>query len=232
MNYFGDTAFDELKANYGKINVVDVGAARGAFLVELEKKYDLNNVYAIGIEPFNHGIKDHYDKFFEVCVDNVDSPTEMEFYVNADDQASSLCQWNYDNLSSDKSDDSKFYYSESILNQINSRQSKKTVDVLNLDTIINEEIPEGLVHFIKVDAEGKDLDIVKSLSDETLKRTKFIGVECPNEIPRFEGEAPKQEFIDYFESKNFKEFHCLNYEEDPTNRQPMSDVVFVNLEEL
>ena len=57
--------------------------------------------------------KDHYDKFFEVCVDNVDSPTEMEFYVNADDQASSLCQWNYDNLSSDKSDDSKFYYSES-----------------------------------------------------------------------------------------------------------------------
>ena len=61
MNYFGDTAFDELKANYGKINVVDVGAARGAFLVELEKKYDLNNVYAIGIEPFNHGIKDHYD---------------------------------------------------------------------------------------------------------------------------------------------------------------------------
>ena len=45
MNYFGDTAFDELKAYYGKINVVDVGAARGAFLVELEKKYDLNNVY-------------------------------------------------------------------------------------------------------------------------------------------------------------------------------------------
>ena len=83
-----------------------------------------------------------------------------------------------------------------------------------------------------MDAEGKDLDIVKSLSDDTLKRTKFIGVECPNEIPRFEGEAPKQDFIDYFQSKNFKEFYCLNYEEDPTNRQPMSDVVFVNGDDL
>ena len=92
MNYFGDTAFEELKANYDKINVVDVGAARGAFLVELEKMYDLSNVYAVGIEPFNHGIKDHYDKFFQICVDNVESPTKKEFFVNSDDQTSSLCK--------------------------------------------------------------------------------------------------------------------------------------------
>ena len=44
MNYFGDTAFEELKANYGNIKVVDVGAARGAFLVVLVKIYDLNKV--------------------------------------------------------------------------------------------------------------------------------------------------------------------------------------------
>ena len=76
------------------------------------------------------------------------------------------------------------------------------------------------------------MEIVKSLSDKNLERIKFIGIECPNNIPRFEGEASKQECIDYFESKNFEVFHCLNYEEDPTNRQPMSDVVFVNKGEL
>ncbi len=232
MNYFGDTAFEELKANYDKINVVDVGAARGAFLVELEKMYDLSNVYAVGIEPFNHGIKDHYDKFFQICVDNVESPTKKEFFVNSDDQTSSLCKLQTENLSSDKSDKDKFYYSQDIINKITRIQEVIEVDVVNLDTLVNEEIPEGLIHFIKIDTEGKDLEIVKSLSDKNLERIKFIGIECPNNIPRFEGEASKQECIDYFESKNFEVFHCLNYEDDPTNRQPMSDVVFVNKGEL
>ena len=72
------------------------------------------------------------------------------------------------------------------------------------------------------------MNIVKSLSDDTLGRTKFICIECPNFISRFEGEANKQECVDYFESKNFKVFDFINYEEDLTNRQPMSDVVFIN----
>ena len=96
----------------------------------------------------------------------------------------------------------------------------------------NEELPEGIVHFIKIDTEGKDLDIVKSLSADTLKRTKFVCIECPNFISRFEGEANKQECVDYFESKNFKVFNFINYEEDLTNRQPMSDVVFINGEDV
>ena len=38
-----DSAFIELKNTYDKINVVDVGAARGAFLVELEKIFKLDS---------------------------------------------------------------------------------------------------------------------------------------------------------------------------------------------
>ena len=227
-----DSAFIELKNTYDKINVVDVGAARGAFLIELEKIYELKDVYAIGIDPFNHEVKDHYDKFFQICVDNVESPTKKEFFVNSDDQTSSLCKLQTENLSSDKSAKDKFYYSQDIINKITKIQQVIEVDVVNLDTLVNEEIPEGLIHFIKIDTEGKDLEIVKSLSDKNLERIKFIGIECPNNIPRFEGEASKQECIDYFESKNFEVFHCLNYEDDPTNRQPMSDVVFVNKGEL
>ena len=223
-----DSAFIELKNTYDEINVVDVGAARGSFLVELEKIYELKDVYAIGIDPFNHQVKDHYDKFFQICVDNVDSPTKKEFFINADDQTSSLCKLQTENLSTDLNDKNKFYYSQSILDKITQIQEVVEVDVLNLDTLINEELPEGIVHFIKIDTEGKDLDIAKSLSDDTLGRTKFICIECPNFISRFEGEANKQECVDYFESKNFKVFDFINYEEDLTNRQPMSDVVFIN----
>ena len=243
-----DSAFIELKNAYDKINVVDVGAARGAFLVELEKIFKLEDVYAIGIDPFNypvdngytlpediddsHRVMDHYDKFFQICVDNVESPTKKEFFINSDFQTSSLCKLQTENLSTDLNDKNKFYYSQSILDKITQIQEVVEVDVLNLDTLINEELPEGIVHFIKIDTEGKDLNIVKSLSDDTLGRTKFICIECPNFISRFEGEANKQECVDYFESKNFKVFNFINYEEDLTNRQPMSDVVFINGEDV
>ena len=43
-------SFGELK-KYDKINVIDVGA-RASFLVELEKYFDLRDVYAVGIDPF------------------------------------------------------------------------------------------------------------------------------------------------------------------------------------
>ena len=48
MTCVNDSAFVELKNNYANINVVDVGAARASFLVELEKIFNLNDVYAIG----------------------------------------------------------------------------------------------------------------------------------------------------------------------------------------
>ena len=62
--------------------------------------------------------------------------------------------------------------------------------VLNLNTIIDYHwwlfVPfdlrnredydprEEMIHFLKIDAEGKDLDIVESLSPENLKRIKAI----------------------------------------------------------
>ena len=149
-----DSAFIELKNTYDEINVVDVGAARGSFLVELEKIYELKDVYAIGIDPFNHQVKDHYDKFFQICVDNVDSPTKKDFFINSDFQTSSLCKLQTENLSTDLNDKNKFYYSQSILDKITQIQEIVEVDVLNLDTLINEELPEGIVHFIKIDTEA------------------------------------------------------------------------------
>ena len=139
-----------------------------------------------------------------------------------------------DNLSHIEGDETKFWYSEDTINKIkNIEHVVPDVMVYPLQEVIDQHLPEGIIHFIKIDAEGKDLEIVKSINDETLKnRVKFITIECPNKVPRFKGESIKMECINYMKSKNFNVFYQLNYEDDPSNRSPMSDVVFVNGEDL
>tara|TARA_A100001515_G_scaffold52996_1_gene41906 strand:+ start:3657 stop:4280 length:624 start_codon:yes stop_codon:yes gene_type:complete len=201
------SSFEALK-KYDKINVIDIGAARASFLAELERYFDLENVYSIGIDPFDHGEKDRYDKFYQACIDDVKEPVEMDFYKNSkDDQASSLCSPVKD----------KEAFSESM-----------KVQVLNINDIIEENLPEATIHFLKIDAEGKDLHIVKSLKKEVLSRIKYIAVECPMTKPRFEEEFVKGQCIEYFKSINFEVFYTY----DSSNGSDVSDIVFVNGIEL
>ena len=154
--------------------------------------------------------------------------------MNSDDQTSSFAPLIMDNLSSDECDDDKFWYPSGTLDTIkNISAVVDNVPVYPLQEIINDHLTDRLIHFIKIDAEGRDLEIVKSLDDETLKnRVKFITLECPNRVPRFRGESIKPQCINYMKSKNFNVFFDMNYEDDPNNRTPMSDVVFVNGEDL
>jgi hypothetical protein len=226
-----NSAFIELKEHYNNINIIDVGAARAAFLFELSKVFELNNVFSIGIDPLNHGISNQYSKFLNVCVDNIPRKTEetKTFYVNSIDQASSLCIITADNLSSEKKK-GKVYYTDDIIKKLTNIVDAIDVKVLNLSDIIDQEI-DGIIHFIKIDAEGKDMDIVKSL-EPNFYRIKYISIECTNEIPRFEGEVNRKEFIEYFEKNNFKVFDLIDYEFENNNGTQMSDIVFVNQKKL
>ena len=202
----------ELK-KYESINVVDVGSARASFMVELTKIVNKSKIYSIGIYPIDRGFSDCYTKFYTACVDDVNVPLKKNFFKNnKDDQASSLCN-----------------PPENIAEQFTNIGE---VDVLNLNDIIKENIPFDIVHFIKIDAEGKDFSIVKSLSKSILDRTKFISIECPNGSPRFDGEHTKKEFIDYFNTIDFEVFYEYDTLVDPSNTSNLSDIVFVNKKEL
>lgn len=201
-------ALEKLR-EYKKINVIDVGAARASFLVELEKFFNLDDVYSLGIDPFDHGVSSYYDKFLFACVDNVDSPTEKYLLKNkVDDQANTLCT-----------------PLESVKNEFDDTIK---VSVLNLNHVIKEQFGNKEIHFLKIDAEGKDLHIVKSLKDSTLKRIKYIAIECPIKKPRFDDEYLKNECIEYLSSKNFD----VSFVWDSDNGSDLSDVVFVNKIEL
>jgi len=198
---------------YEKINVIDVGAARASFMVELNKLVKGWKIYSIGIDPIDHGFSEQYTKFYNACVDNVEAPIKRDFYRNStDDQASSLC-----------------VPSENISDQF-SNYGK--VDVLNLDNIIRENIPNDTIHFIKIDAEGKDIEIVRSLSRSILDRIKFIAIECPNSVPRFSEEYTKNQSIEYFDSIGFDVFYEYDTSVESSNKSDLSDIIFINKKEI
>ena len=208
--------------SYESVNVIDVGAARGSFMDELAGVFvgeELGDVeiYSIGIDPFHREAEEKYDTFIRACVDNVESPREEDLYIHdKDDQAHSLCIRVLEDGGT-----GEFYPAD----------SRRKVWVLNLNTIIDYHwwlFDEQIIHFLKIDAEGKDLDIVESLSPENLKRIKYISLECKRGAPRFEGERSKDECIKYMKSIGFD----VSFRWDAHNNSQLSDVVFVNREEL
>ena len=209
-------------ASYEKVNVIDVGAARGSFIEELAGVFVQaglgdNEIYSIGIDPSHREAEEKYDTFIRACVDNVESPREEDLYIHdKDDQAHSLCISVLEDGGT-----GEFYPAD----------SRRKVWVLNLNTIIDYHwwlFDEQIIHFLKIDAEGKDLDIVESLSQENLKRIKYIALECKNGAPRYEGDRDIDECIEYMKSIGFD----VSFRWDAHNNTQLSDVVFVNREEL
>ena len=208
--------------SYEKVNVIDVGAARGSFIEELAGVFVQaglgdNEIYSIGIDPSHREAEEKYDTFIRACVDNVESPREEDLYIHdKDDQAHSLCISVLEDGGT-----GEFYPAD----------SRRKVWVLNLNTIIDYHwwlFDEQIIHFLKIDAEGKDLDIVESLSQENLKRIKYIALECKNGAPRYEGDRDIDECIEYMKSIGFD----VSFRWDADNNSQLSDVVFVNREEL
>ena len=209
-------------ASYEKVNVIDVGAARGSFIEELAGVFVQaglgdNEIYSIGIDPSHREAEEKYDTFIRACVDNVESPREEDLYIHDnDDQANSLC------IS---------MLEDGGTGELYPADSRRKVWVLNLNTIIDYHwwlFDEQIIHFLKIDAEGKDLDIVESLSQENLKRIKYIALECKNGAPRYEGDRDIDECIEYMKSIGFD----VSFRWDADNNSQLSDVVFVNREEL
>ena len=222
------------------ITVIDVGCARCAFLNEfLIKYFSRDNIKILGIDPLQHnGIYDasiYYDFYVKGCVDNIPRNTTLtqNFYVNEIDQASSLLKIKHENFTSDINNyDNGFYFPQDIINRLKNIVGVLTVSVYNINDMIDNTLGDSvIIDFIKIDAEGKDMDIVKSLKDN-FHRIKYIGVECAshknNDLELFENGSKLTDAIDFFKENGFEIFELMDYSKEQDNRTQMTDVVFLN----
>jgi len=88
-----------------------------------------------------------------------------------------------------------------------------------------------IIDFIKIDAEGKDFDITKSLKPY-FSRIKYIGVECSshtnNNLSIFGNGSSSRDVLSFFKENNFDIFEITDYSIKSDNLTQMSDIIFIN----
>jgi hypothetical protein len=234
------TTIKKIASEQTTITAIDIGCARCAFLNEfLINHFSRDNINILGIDPLQHDgrfdASKYYNYYIKGCVDNIPRNIcrTQEFYVNEIDQASSLLKIKPENFTSDiNNSDNGFYYSQDIIDRLKNIVDTMMVTVYNVNDIISSTLGDSvIIDFIKIDAEGKDMDIVKSLK-ENLHRIKYIAVECSSHknknLEIFENGSQLSDAVDFFTENGFEIFELTDYSLMADNLTQMSDVVFVN----
>ena len=221
------------------VTILDVGCSRGSLsdYVKNRGPFNFQKVFIVGIDPIRHnGVENQYDALISAALDNVDTddgnPKYANFYLNKDDQASSLLEMDFDNISDNLADRDEKYYVEWAGNL--GTVSTHTVPVFSLKSVMQAFFKDKRIEFLKIDAEGKDLDIIKSgalseMSDPPL----FISMECSSHRNKpskriFKGGCHKDEVIEFMSSINYSVLDCFDYEFETNNLTQMSDIVFAH----
>ena len=128
-----------------------------------------------------------------------DTPTDLaDFYITGNDACSSLKEIKLNDKLANK------YCCGNLAENRLAVKKKISVKVVRLDDYIKDKMIEK-IDFIKIDAQGSDLDVIKSLGDE-LKICQKIKIECmfDGEDMYYKNECKKSDVINYLTSNGFK----------------------------
>lgn len=209
---------------FNKIHFIDVGCAIGDVRTLLKHK----NVFSIGIDPLiekyktsrNNNSLSSYNILCPVAIDIENG--EKTFYITQSMDTSSLYKFNKE-LTSDYSNGSQFYIPERVLSYITNITETPQVRTNTLKNIIEENnLKQSIIHILKIDAQGNDLNVVKSLGNY-INNVMFIVIESnsDNTTTLYNNSTHFSEDNHYLELHNFKlitkeillrdDYDCLYY---------------------
>jgi hypothetical protein len=218
---------------YESVNIIDVGAANGIFKRE-NFPYITKNNFWVGIEPnknYNNGhVQREYDLWFQNAIDDVEGRKITQFNINQDAYCSSLLEINKEIITKDINKKDDLWYCPS---EISTIVSIEDVEVVSLKELF-DEIPKfknELIHFLKVDAQGVDIRVVKSLKEYTNK-TMFIMiesiVETDNNLRLYKNQTSLTEDNEIMNQLGFKKLFDIDY----SHICPEADVIYYNIDLL
>lgn len=200
-------------------NIIDVGCHKAHFLAEFKSMFNVAN--SIGIDPCNYGVAPWYTAYYQVAV--AEKEGVLSFNEYEEPGCNSLLEMNTDIVVHDKS--KKGWY---VGWDIEKRVNKRDVEVVRLDTIIKKHKNILPIHFLKIDTQGMDIAVVKSLG-KYLKDVMFIQIEAVSshdkDIVLYKGQSIMEEDIKAMKKLGFVPITIEDYSD---NASPEANIIFAN----
>lgn len=193
---------------------IDVGACIGESLDQFK---GFHTVYAIepGPEEFSQleRIETEFKTFVPLNLAIGLTNEDVEFITYHNGRFSSMLEFNKE---------TEFYkYCEDTCESFDDLKEKIKIECIRLDKLIErEEIKE--IEYIKIDTQGTDLDVVKSLGDK-ISIVKKISLEIQLQ-ELYQGSSTIEETLEYMNDKGFTLVEDLNHYDNEFEK----DLVFVN----
>jgi len=207
---------------------VDVGAGCGDVLGHFVSGSGLKKpVFSIGIDPVDARAHRSYTGFVMGAITNgPEGPTEFFRYSSSD--CSSLKRMDPTKVTHDRAEGGSQKYFAPI--EIERLEETLRVPAFKLSTIIRQYgLAHDVLHFVKIDAQGSDLDVFRSLGEFT-ENCLFLQIEtvypegnAPG-VTLYEGQTTFAEDREVIEAAGFRIFNVARF-----GSTPEADVIFVNL---
>ena len=215
-------------------NFIDVGCAFGDCLFRLEylkylKNYNFN-IHSIGIDPLitNYkevpsryngdelkSINEVYKRGLQLFTNLIECAIsteegEHDFYVQEALDCSSLNKINTSKITHEETSDDNFFLPTrgKVAKKIITTKEIKKVPVKKLSSVIEEHnLNDEIIHFLKVDAQGQDLNVIKSC-EKYLKNVALIMLETTMPYitngTLYENSTNFKQDMMFFKKNNFK----------------------------
>ncbi|MFA6165713.1 MAG: FkbM family methyltransferase [Gemmatimonadaceae bacterium] len=206
---------------------VDVGAGRGDVLHALRCTDLHKRLFALGIDPIDLRGQPSYTGYVQAAItDGPEGHAELFRYASSD--CSSLKRMDPTKVTHDPAlGGDRLYYTPTPIERL---EEMVRVPTFHLSTIIRQYgLANDVLHFVKIDAQGSDLDVFRSLG-EMSSRCLFLRMETvchEGEGPAptlYEGQTTFAEDRAALEAAGFRLFNIARF-----GSTPEADVTFVNV---
>lgn len=194
------------KAQSGEL-VLDIGC-KGGLWIKDAREVLVPGVITLGADPSNYGADKYLNYYYCCAIDNVSYSSTTTFYTFDEEGCNSLRP------------KSEHLTMRNMLNAVQ-------IPVRSLENILLEKFNNNtIIHYLKTDCQGKDVDVVKSLRS-FLPQTKYVQIECSlnEDFPFYDGQPSYEQDIEEMDKLGFKPIYWMNLSLSPL---PEGEILFKN----
>ncbi len=208
----------------GKKVIVDVGHHRGHFIQSFMANRNREDFYIVAIDPIDYksGL---FDEYHQVGISTETGTRKFNLYDEPG--CNSLLDMKLQDRV-DSLDKEEGWFCAYQINKIGEIE----INVVTLESLLESRVSlneSPAIHYLKVDAQGNDLDVLKSIGKDILQSIEFIQLEsCVAKREKqlmYIGQTVLDQDVEFLNSNGFQ---MIDMKDHSKSAPPEADIVFQN----